>query len=503
MSTPNVLEHDLSEAARALTRNPSAYIDGRWVEGEGAPFDTVDPYTERVLATVNSVSIPQAQAAVVAARSAFDRREWRTLGPDDRSRLLTELADRLEAHFYALVELIVAEVGSPLTLARSMQVAMPIENFRWFATAAARGPRDGFEEPLPLHHQPFTSASLLVREPIGVVTALTAYNYPFNLIAWKVGGALAAGCPVVLMPSPRAVLCTVAFVRAVEEAGFPPGAVNLVVGGPDVGEAVAADPRVDMVSFTGSDRVGAHVMGVAARTVKKVVLELGGKSPNIVLPGTDPAAVVGPSVLRFTRNAGQGCGATTRTFVPRADYGTFADAFVARMATLVVGDPRDERTDVGPLISSEQRDRVTGYVDRAVGAGAKALIGGGIPEMPTGYFFEPTLIGGVDNDAEISQEELFGPVGVLLPYDDVDDVVEQANATRFGLNANVWGRTSEALAVARRLRSGTVSINGGSSMRPDAPWGGPGHSGVGREMGEEGFREFFEVKHIQWPVDGV
>lgn len=494
------LPAQVGATARELVAQPAAYLDGEWVDGDGARFVTVDPTTEQPLAELAAVSKSQAQQGILAARSAFDGGEWSRLMPRDRSRLLHRLADLMERDADALAQLVVAEVGSPIPLARGMQVAMPITNFRWMAEAALRGPKDGYEETLPLHHDPVTAASLLVREPVGVVTAMTAYNYPFNLVAWKVGGALAAGCSVLLMPSPQAALCTIAFARLVEEAGFPAGAMNLVHGGPDIGRSIAEDPRVDMVSFTGSDAIGAEVMGLAARTVKKVVLELGGKSPNIVLRGADPATVIGPSILRFTRNAGQGCGATTRILVPAEEHDAYAEAFTSAMAALVVGDPWDERTDVGPLISGPHRDRVQGYVARAVAAGGQVLTGGGRPDTP-GYFFEPTLVAGLDSGSELAQQELFGPVGVLLAYDSVDDVVAQANATRFALNANVWGPTGEALAVARRVRSGTVTVNGGGGMRPDAPWGGPGHSGVGREMGEDGLREFFEVKHIQWPVD--
>jgi aldehyde dehydrogenase (NAD+) len=492
----------LGTSARQLITDPAAYIGGTWTAGDGELFATVDPTTEQPLAELPAPSEAQVDAAIGAARRAMDGGEWSRLGPSDRAALLHRLADLMDGERQALTELIVAEVGSPITLARSMQVAMPILNFRWMAEAAARGPAGGLEQALPLHHDPITAASLLVREPVGVVTAMTAYNYPFNLLAWKVGGALATGCPVVLMPSPRAVLCTIAFTRLAEQAGVPAGAINLVYGGVDVGRQVASDPRVDMVSFTGSDTVGAEVMALAAKTVKKVVLELGGKSPNIMLPRADPAKVVAPSVLRFTRNAGQGCGAATRIFVPADEYDMYADALITQISSLVVGSPWDEATDVGPLISLQQRDRVQGYVDRAADAGGKVLIGGGRPSaLDTGYFFEPTLIAGVDVDAELAQEELFGPVGALFPYDNVDSLIDQANATRYALNANIWGRTSEALAVARRIRSGTVTVNGGGGMRPDAPWGGPGHSGVGREMGEDGLREFFEVKHIQWPVD--
>jgi len=493
----------LSPEARALCSGPSTYIDGRWVEGDGVAFDTTDPSTGRVLGTIAASTVAQTDAAIASSRRAFDGGRWATLDGNARGDLIQRLVEGLDAHRDELIELVIAEVGSPLQLAQSLQVATPIENFTWFIDAARRGPRDGLEEALPLHHTPVTTAGALLREPVGVISAYSAYNYPFNLLAWKIGGALASGCATVLLPSPRATLCTIAFMKIVDEAGFPPGALNMVVGGPEVGEALATSPSVDMISFTGSPQIGGHVMALGAPTIKKVVLELGGKSPNIVLPSADPDPTVAPSILRFCRNAGQGCGATTRTFVHRDSYDRYAEAMAAGMAALKVGDPRGSDIDVGPLISAEHRDRVQAYVDRAVSDGATVLTGGGRPDgLAEGFYFEPTLIGGVSNDAEIAQEELFGPVGVIQPYDDVDHVVQLANDTRFGLNANVWGRTTEAMDVARRLRSGTVTINGGGGMRPDVPWGGYGQSGVGREMGEEGFREFFEVKHVQWPVDG-
>ncbi len=255
-----------------------------------------------------------------------------------------------------------------------------------------------------------------------------------------------------------------------------------------------------MVTFTGSNTVGAQVARQAAGTAKRLVLELGGKSPNILLPGTDVASVVAPSALRFLRNAGQGCGATTRTFVPRADYERYVEAMRAFFATVPVGDPWRAETVVGPLISAAHRDRVEGYVARATAAGAVVEAGGGRPARDRGYFLNPTLVGNVDNRAEISRDELFGPVGVVIPYDEVSEAVAMANDSRYGLNANVWGPTPQAIEVARRIRSGTVTINGGGGLRPDAPFGGYRQSGVGREAGEAGFLEFFEVKHLQWPL---
>ena len=342
---------------------------------------------------------------------------------------------------------------------------------------------------------------MLLREPIGVVTAITPYNYPINMVAWKVAPALAAGCSVVLLPSPRGTLCTLAFVRLAEEAGVPPGVLNLVTGGADVGALVSSHPSVDMVTFTGSNAVGEAVMKAAAPTNKKLVLELGGKSPTVVLPGADLDRAVGPSMLRFCRNAGQGCGATTRILVHRDD----ADAFLAKAVAFIdehvpTGDPTDEVTEVGPLISAEHRDRVEGYLARAVAGGARIVTGGTRPHGLGGWFLHPTLVAGLSPDDEICQDELFAPVAAVLVYDTVDEAVAVANNSRYGLNALVWGPHEQALDVAGRLESGTVAINGGGGGRPDVPWVGAKQSGVGMEMGEDGFAEFFTVKHLQWPA---
>jgi aldehyde dehydrogenase (NAD+)/betaine-aldehyde dehydrogenase len=372
---------------------------------------------------------------------------------------------------------------------------------RWFAEAARRGPRDGLEEALPPHYDPVVSSSLLVREPAGVVAAVTAYNVPIYLGAMKLGPAFASGCSAVLVPSPKALLCTIALVKLIEEAGFPPGAVNLVFGSPAVTEQVVTAPEVDVVSFTGSAAIGGKLMALAAPSLKKVVLELGGKSPNIVLPGTDIKATIGPSVMRFCINAGQRCGATTRSLVPADSFDEFVEESVTFMRALAVGDPHDENTVVGPLITDEHRRNVEGYLARAVAVGATVAVGGGRPaELDRGFYLEPTLLTGISNEVEINQEELFAPVAAVIPYRDLDEAVRLANQTKYGLNANVWGPTADAIALGRRLRSGTVTINGGGGKRDDAPWGGLGASGIGRECGEDGFREFFEVKHIQWPI---
>ena len=479
----------------------ACYIDGNWADGHGSELLTVqDPASEQTIAQLPVASVAQADDALRAARSAFDGGGWSRATPVVRSDALHVLADELERNADPLADLMTAEIGAPVQFSRPVHVDSAIELLRWFADAAARGPWPGYEQAMPNHRGAVASRSVLLHEPAGVVAAISAYNFPLLLVVRKLGAALAAGCSVVVMPSPQAPLSTIAFMRVVADTGLlPPGTANLVVGNAEVGARLTTSPLVDMVTFTGSRDVGQRVMAQAAGGIKKVVLELGGKSANIVLPGTTIQPVVKPSILRYALNAGQACGATTRTFIPRSDMDEYVEEARTFLANLTVGDPRDTATVVGPLIRKRHLQSVEGYVDRALKSGAKIEAAASVEEK-TGFYLAPLLIGDVTNDAEISQEELFGPVGVVMPYDEIDDAITMANDTQFGLNANVWGTTSEAIEVARRLRSGTVTVNGGGGSRQDVPWGGFGASGIGRESGEAGFREFFEIKHIQWPT---
>lgn len=485
---------------RAMSDRGSVYIDGRWHQGEGAPFSVIDPTTEEELAVVRGASPAQVEAAVAAARRAFDGGPWSRLTPSDRGSLLKRMVEAIEASFDDLVDTVVREVGTPVMLARALQVGGPILNLGWYARAAERGPVGGYQEGLPLDYVPVASASLLVRDPIGVVAAMTPFNYPLNLASWKVGGALAAGCSSVLYPSPRGTLSTLHLMNVLEKADLPPGALNIVTGGADVGAALTTSPGVDMISFTGSAAIGSKVMAQASASLKKVVLELGGKSPNILLPEADIDVALAPSILRFARNAGQGCGATTRILVHRSRFDEFMDKAIPYVESIAVGDPKDPDTIIGPVIDGRHRDWVEGMLAEAVAGGATIAAGGGRPDIEKGFFVNPALITGAPNEAGVCQEELFAPVGAVLVYETVDEAVEIANASKYNLNANVYGDPQDAMAVAMRLRTGTVQVNGGGGMRPDAPWGGSGHSGVGREMGEDGFREFFVTRHIQWPL---
>jgi aldehyde dehydrogenase (NAD+)/betaine-aldehyde dehydrogenase len=338
-------------------------------------------------------------------------------------------------------------------------------------------------------------------QPIGVVGVITAYNYPLVLALRTLGGALAAGCTAVVAPSPKAPLATLMLARAAEEAGFPPGVVNVVVGGPEVGRAISAHPAVDKVAFTGSRAVGQAVMEQAAATIKDITLELGGKSPSLVLPGADLARIARRLHTKYLLNAGQACAAPARVLVPRESYDEFAELSADAYKTIRVGDPWDPKTIVGPLIGPEHRDRVEASVAEAIAAGANVVAGGGRPDLERGWYLNPVLLGDVDPRAPIAQEELFGPVGVLLPYDGIDDGVAQANDVAYGLAADVFcADTPTGLQVAQRLRAGTVTINGGGAFRTDAPFGGFKASGIGREYGEWGVREFLAPQHVQWAL---
>lgn len=487
-------------------RTKSTYINGAWVDGaSGDTYESRSPSTEQVIGRTVLSSADQVDEAVAAARAAFDSGPWREWTPQQRADVLNRFADLMERDLEPLARMIADEVGTPIGAARGMQVGGPIEAIRWYAEMAVKGPRGGYEQALPLYDKPVSSASILRYEPVGVIACLPAYNYPINLLAWKLGGAIAAGCTCVVLPSPQGMWTTLRLFEIIDELDLPPGVVNLVVGGPEIGKKLTGHKDIDMVSFTGSDGVGAMVMSQGALgSLSKAVLELGGKSPNIILPNADLQAVVGASILRFARNAGQGCAAWSRVLVPadkKDEFLRLADEFIE---TIKVGDPQEEDSIVGPVISAAHRERVEDQVTEAIARGARWGAGGGRVEgLEKGHYLKPGILADVDKDDPIAHTELFAPIGIVQTYETVDEAIELANNTEYGLAANVFGPLDEAIEVAKRIRSGTVTINGGAGMRPDAPWGGPGRSGVGRELGEDGFAEFFEVKHIQYPLAGI
>jgi aldehyde dehydrogenase (NAD+) len=473
-------------------------INGELVSGTAEMLDVINPSTEAVIATVQTASVDQAEQAVLSARAAFDRGPWPRLAPAERSAYLHRLADEIERRGDEFIDLAVQEVGTPILLARGMHLNTPLESLRYYADSAAITRRDT----LPLRPDDaipnFAEVNYI---PVGVVTAITPYNYPLYLACIKVGAALAAGCTVVLTPSPLAPLTTLLLAEVAQEV-LPAGVLNIIVGGIETGKVLTEHPAVDKVSFTGSVPVGVQIMRQAAGTAKGLVMELGGKSANIILPGTDLSVALPAVHGRYVRNAGQGCASPTRILVHRNQYADFVDASAEWFDRVPVGDPLQPETLVGPVITSAHRARVEGFVDDAVANGAKIVAGAQrYTQGSTGYFVAPSLIGAVKNSARVAQEEIFGPVGVLLPYDDIDDAVNITNDTVFGLSGNVYGPSiAGAIAVARRLRSGHITINGGAAMRPDGPFGGLKQSGFGREGGEWGIREFLEPQQVQWPA---
>ena len=470
------------------TTRSSLYIDGTWVPSTGSgAIEVIDSTTEEVMGTVPEGTVDDVDLAVAAARIAFPAWSARPLA--ERTALLTAVGEALAAHMDELADLITHEVGMPRMLSQLVQVGLPLNSF---ATAAQVAGDFTWEQTV--------GNSLVVREPIGVVGCITPWNYPLHQIAAKVAPALAAGCTVVVKPSEVAPLNAFVLADIMDEVGIPPGVFNLVTGfGPVVGEAIAAHRDVDMVSFTGSTRAGRRVTEVAAATVKRVALELGGKSANVILADADLATAVPDGVSKCMLNSGQTCSALTRMLVPRDQLAAAEEIARTAAEAFTPGDPFDPSTRIGPLVSATQRDRVRTYIDKGVGEGARLVTGGAeAPEgLDRGFFVAPTVFSDVTRDMTIAREEIFGPVLVILPYDSEDEAVEIANDTDYGLAGGVWsGDPEHAKAVARRLRTGQVEVNGGS-FNPMAPFGGYKQSGNGREFGSFGLEEFLEVKSLQ------
>jgi acyl-CoA reductase-like NAD-dependent aldehyde dehydrogenase len=464
------------------------YIGGAWVPSTGTgSIDVIDSTTEEVIGTVPEGTTDDIDRAVASARGAFPA--WSATPVAERAALLTAVSEALGARMDALGELITHEVGMPLVLSRLVQVGLPMASFGSMAQVTA-----------DFTWEQTVGNSLIVREPIGVVGAITPWNYPLHQIAAKVAPALAAGCTVVLKPSEVAPLNAFVLAEIFEEVGVPAGVFNLVTGfGPVVGEAIAAHPDVDMVSFTGSTRAGKRVSEVASATVKRVALELGGKSANVILDDADLAQAVPDGVGKCYFNSGQTCSALTRMLVPRDRLDEVEALARTTAESFAAGDPFDGETRLGPLVSATQRDRVRNYIDKGVGEGATLLTGGvEAPDgLDKGFFVRPTVFTSVTPDMTIARDEIFGPVLVIMPYDSEDEAVEIANDTDYGLAGGVWsGDPERAKAVARRLRTGQVEVNGGG-FNPMAPFGGYKQSGNGREFGSFGLEEFLEVKAMQ------
>jgi acyl-CoA reductase-like NAD-dependent aldehyde dehydrogenase len=463
------------------------YVDGAWVEPDGSgAIEVFGAGTEEVIGSVPEGTPTDARRAVAAARAAFEG--WATTPVAERQRLLNAIADGLEARAEEIASTVTAEVGMPLKLSRVIQAGLPIAQFRLAASLL---------DELALEEE--IDSVLVVREPVGVVGAITPWNYPLHQVVCKTAPALAAGCTVVLKPSEVAPLSAFILAEVIDAVGLPKGVFNLVTGvGPVVGEAIVTDPDVDMVSFTGSTRAGKRVSELASGSVKRVALELGGKSPNVILDDADLARAVPDGVAKAFLNSGQTCSALTRMLVPRAKLAEAEAIAAATAEKFAPADPFGERNGIGPLASEAQRERVRSYIRVGIAEGARLVVGGEEPpeDLERGYYVRPTVFSDVTTDMKIAQEEIFGPVLALMPYDDEDDAVRIANETIYGLAAGVWsGDAERAERVARRLRAGQIEVNGGRfDLR--APFGGFKQSGNGRENGKFGLEEFLEAKAL-------
>jgi len=480
------------------------YIDGALVEAaSGATFPNIDPFTEEPIGVTADGTAEDFRRAVAAARRAFDTTGWST-DAGLRARCLRQLHEALEARKDEIRALLVTEVGTSVWLTRDTLLDLPIARLADYARLAAEYP---YEKPLPdLDFRGTASRRFQRREPMGVVAAIIPWNGPWGDTLTKVGAALASGNTVVLKPSPDAPWAGTILGRiAAEATDLPPGVLNIVTSSDNMmGEILTTDPRVDLIAFTGSAPNGRRIAEVSAKTLKRLILELGGKSPYVVLESADVARQAEIAAKLICTNAGQGCVARSRLLLPRARYEEGVAAAASVMKSLSYGDPGNPENYMGPLVSRHHRQRVLGHIEQALAQGNRLVCGGRIPpQFPKGYFVEPTLFADVGPDDHIAQEEVFGPVLAVIPYDDAEDALAIANNSMYGLSATVAAATdAEAIAFANRLRTGTVSINGGVWMHMDVPFGGYKHSGIGRQFGIEGFESYLETKILALPSGG-
>lgn len=476
-------------------------IDGELVSATGGrTYDNINPANEEVIGQVADATAEDMQRAINAARRAFDETDWST-NKELRKRCLLQLQAALEKHKEVLREQIVAEVGAPIALTLAVQQDSAIEDMLWDIDLI-----DSYNWEYELGVHEFfgmRSNRMVVKEPIGVVGAITPWNFPFMLNLSKLTPALAAGCTVVLKPAPDTPFSATWIGKLVaEETDIPPGVFNVITASDpaEAAEVLTGSPLVDMISFTGSTAVGKRISERASADLKRVFLELGGKSANIILDDADFNAVL-PSSNMVCIHSGQGCAITTRMLLPRSRYDEGVAIVKKAFEEFAYGDPSDYGNLMGPLVNAKQRDRVLGYIEQGKAEGAKCIVGGErASQFERGYFVQPTLFVDVDPDSTIAQEEIFGPVLAIIPYDDDDDAVRIANNSKYGLSGSVAsGDLQRALGVARRIRTGTIAVNGGQWFGPDSPFGGYRESGTGREHGVQGFEEYLETKTIGLP----
>jgi aldehyde dehydrogenase (NAD+) len=474
------------------------YIDGDWVSPAGTDtIDVISPSTEEVIGRVPDGTTADIDRAVAAARQAFDRGPWPRLSAGERADVLARLSGLIQGRHEEYATTITSENGSPITWSVMGQVFASTFALDFF-TGLVR--EYTFEEERPGMLGP----ALVRKEPVGVVAAIVPWNVPLFVTMLKLAPALAAGCSVVLKPAPETPIDSYLLAECLQEAGLPAGVVNIVAAGREVGEHLVTHPDVDKVAFTGSTAAGRRVAALCGERLRRVTLELGGKSAAIILDDADLDTVVPGLLPASMMNNGQACVAQTRILASRDRYSEVADRLVEAIGALTVGDPLDPATEIGPLVAERQRDRVEGYLASGQQEGAKIALGGGRPAgLDRGWYVEPTVFTNVDNSMRIAQEEIFGPVVAVIPYDDVEDAVAIANDSTYGLSGSVWSAdTGRALDIARRVRTGTLSING-FTLEFNCPFGGFKSSGLGRELGTEGFEAYLEPKTIAFPGGGT
>jgi betaine-aldehyde dehydrogenase len=481
----------MSSSVKSGVRTYQHYIDGKWVNSSsGETFPVYDPSTEDVIAQVASANAADVDLAVKAARTAFDSGPWPQTSAAERGRVLFKLAEKIRQNTAHLAEIECRNTGKPIVEAE-YDIADVATCFEYYGGLANKVL--GHVNPVPANALSFT-----LREPVGVAGQIIPWNYPLLMAAWKLAPALAAGCTCVLKPAEQTPLTALEFANWFEEVGFPPGVVNIINGfGETCGAALVAHPGVDKIAFTGSAAVGKIIVKSAADTLKRVTLELGGKSPNIFFDGADWEAAVDGALFGVFINQGEVCSAGSRILVEKKIYKKFVEAMTEKAKRIKLGAPLDRATKMGPLVSKEHYDRVSGYLELGKKE-AKVAIGGGRPkEFGKGYYVEPTIFYDVDNTARISREEIFGPVASVIPFDDEAGAIRIANDTPYGLAAAVWTRDIyKAFRVVKSIRAGIIWVNHMQPTYVEAPWGGYKQSGFGRELGPWGLEEYLETKQV-------
>jgi acyl-CoA reductase-like NAD-dependent aldehyde dehydrogenase len=481
-----------NQAALEFLRKPKMLlIGGKWTPAKsGKTFETINPANEEVLALVAEGDKADVDEAVKAARKAFEESRWPRLNPHQRARVLYKIAELIERHADELAEIETLDNGKAVTQARAIDVAGAAETFRYYAGWCTKI----YGETNPSDSSMF---NYTLREPVGVCGQIIPWNFPLLMACWKVAPALACGNTVILKPAEQTPLSALRLGELTQEAGLPDGVLNIITGfGPGAGSSIAEHPDIDKVAFTGSTEVGRLILKASAGNLKRVSLELGGKSPNIIFTDADLASAVPTSMMGVFYNTGQVCAAGTRIFVQQEKYDEFVDQLTKFSAGMTVGDPLDPATKMGPVVSKEQYDRVRNYVEIGKGEGAK-LTTGGETAAGRGYFIKPTIFADVNNRMRIAQEEIFGPVAAAIPFKDENDAVLQGNDTTYGLAAAVWTRDiGRAHKVARALKAGTVWINTYGAIDPISPFGGYKQSGFGRELGKHSIDLYTQIKSV-------